>query len=158
MTEPPGDSRRAAFRALIDAAWAQAEGSLIEPRRKKSPRLWVSLGLPKCRPDWLHPFPPDALRTPCSRLMPCDLDDACRALKPALAKNFPRCFAAPRPAKFFAGPVLHFVSPASGSGPPSAARAVRRRRGQGVLSDTRKRKEPHHGQRTRICQRNQYRL
>jgi len=35
------------------------------------------------------PFPNDALRTPCSRLMPCDLDDACRALKPAIQENFP---------------------------------------------------------------------
>jgi|TARA_R110002020_G_scaffold470160_2_gene695779 hypothetical protein len=35
MTEPPGDSRRAVFRALIDAAWAQAEGSLIAARSKK---------------------------------------------------------------------------------------------------------------------------
>ncbi|MEH6411516.1 hypothetical protein [Henriciella mobilis] len=42
MTEPPGDSRRAVFRALIDATWAQAEGSLIELRRKK---IAPSLGL-----------------------------------------------------------------------------------------------------------------
>lgn len=37
MTEPPCDSRGAVFRALMDAVWAQAEGSSIEQRRKKSP-------------------------------------------------------------------------------------------------------------------------
>jgi len=45
MTEPPGDSRRAVFRALMDAVWAQAEGSLIEQRRKNRPSLglaWLS--------------------------------------------------------------------------------------------------------------------
>ena len=39
------------------------------------------------------PFPKSTPLAPCSRLMPHDLDDACRALKPALWKNFPLRFA-----------------------------------------------------------------
>ena len=54
--EPPGDSRRAVFRVLMDAVWAQAEGSLIEPRRKKSPVFGSRLAFRNVGQRWFIRF------------------------------------------------------------------------------------------------------
>jgi len=50
---------------------------------EKIARLWVSPCIRNCLPGLFHPFCGIAYRTPCPRLLPCDLDDACRAVKPA---------------------------------------------------------------------------
>ena len=125
------------------AAWMRAQ--------KNRPSLGLVLH-PNCPPVLFHPFCGLAYRTPCSRLLPCDLDDACRAVKPARSQEFspPLCGSsrikihrrARAPLRFARGAVQTRPAPSFRSGVDGD---------KGSPRHEQKRKELHNGKRTWIC-------
>ena len=140
------------FRVSFSHAEVLLAGVLQGRGRKKTPRLWVSLCIRNYPPVLFRPFCSLAHRTPCSRLLPCDLDDACRAVKPARSQEFspPLCGSsrikihrrARAPLRFARGAVQTRPAPSFRSGVDGD---------KGSPRHEQKRKELHNGKRTWIC-------